>query len=112
MTKIIGHTENGSIFICSKCKLIHFEYKNLGFNFKPKEYRHFAKYILRLEGGYWEMKNANNYFKRKILIPIGKTNFNILLNNEELLELKDLFSKSLKKNQNPSSLFNYTFNNN
>ncbi|MBD1260519.1 hypothetical protein HZY62_07955 [Maribacter polysiphoniae] len=112
MTKIIGYTENGSIFICSKCKLIHFEFKNLGFNFNQKEFEHFAKYIQRLEGDYWEIKNANNYFKRKIAIPIGQSNFNVLLNNNELLELKDLFSGAIKKQQDPTGLFDYTFNNN
>ncbi len=112
MNRIISQTENGQVFRCPKCRLIHFEYKNLNFNFTNNEYNNFANYILNLEGKYWEIKNGNTHFKRKIFIPVGKKNFNILLNNKELVELKDLLSKQYKKPEIPLHLFNPVFNNN
>lgn len=112
MNRIINQTENGQVFRCPKCRLIHFEYKNLNFNFTEKEYNHFANYILNLEGEYWEIKNGNTYFRRKIFIPAGKKNFNIILNNKELLELKELFSKRYKKSETPIHSFNHNFCNN
>ncbi|MEM1122541.1 MAG: DUF6686 family protein [Bacteroidota bacterium] len=53
---------------------------------------HFANYFLKLDGSYWEDLNEATHFKRKIIVPSGVDEvFNILLNSEELLELKDLF---------------------
>jgi len=80
MDTIINRTENGCVFRCQKCNLIHFEYKNLNFNFTDIEYYCFAEYFKNLEGEYWEFRNANN-------------NFNILLNRIELQELKMLFDR-------------------
>lgn len=111
MNKIISQTENGQIYRCSTCNLIHFEFKNLNFNFSEDEYKHFVDYFLKLEGEYWEIKNGNSYFRRKIFIPAGDS-FNILLNNEELLELKELFSKPFKKPKIDQYLFNHHFSNN
>lgn len=112
MIKIISQTENGLVFRCPTCKLIHFEYKNLNFNFSKKEYQYFANYIFEIEGEYWEIKNANSHFKRKIFIPVGSNKFNIVLNNNELLELKNLFSKPAKNKKIPIEMFNSNFSNN
>lgn len=92
MFKVISKTENGHIFICAKCDMFHIEYKNLNFNFKNrKDYQSFANYFIKLKGEHWEGLNKEAHFKRKIIVPIGHKNFNVLLNNEELLELKQLF---------------------
>ena len=111
MNKIISQTENGQVYKCPTCNLIHFEFKNLNFNFLEDEYEHFVDYFLKLEGDYWEIKNGNSYFRRKIFIPAGDC-FNILLNNEELLELKELFSKPFNKPKINQYLFNHHFSNN
>lgn len=92
MNIIINKTESGQVFKCSKCNAIHIEYKNLNFNFSEKQYKHFADSILDLDGNKWERKNRNAHYRRKIIIPIGHKNVNILLNNAELQELKQLFS--------------------
>jgi len=92
MNKVSNKTENGKVFKCSKCDAIHIEYKNLNFNFSEKQYKHFADYILKLDGEEWENKNRNSHYRRKIIIPIGHKSVNILLNNTELQELKQLFS--------------------
>lgn len=112
MNHIISKSENGKVFKCSTCKLIHFEYKNLNFNFSQKEYDHFSNYFINLSGEYWEITNANSSFKRKIIIPAGTDNFNILLNNEELKELQDLFLNNNYKTTIPPSLFKSNFSNN
>ncbi len=111
MNKIISQTVNGQVFRCPTCRLIHFEYKNLNFNFTKEEYQHFANYFLNLEGESWEMKNGNTYFRRKIFVPAGN-GFNIIINNEELIELKDLFSKQYKKSEIPFHMITPNFSNN
>lgn len=98
MNKVSNKTENGKVFKCSKCDAIHIEYKNLNFNFSEKQYKHFAEYIMKLDGKEWEHKNRNTQYRRKIIIPIGHKSVNILLNNAELQELKQLFSAKKRNN--------------
>ncbi len=86
----LNRTVNGNVFRCSKCNLIHIEFKNINFNFTDSQFSHFAEYLNNIDGAEWENKNRNTNFTRKILIPIGYQNINILLNNEELTEFKCL----------------------
>ncbi|MEM9824377.1 MAG: DUF6686 family protein, partial [Bacteroidota bacterium] len=107
--KTIGKTEHGHVFICSTCQMIHFEFKNLNYNFRDEEdYLHFADYFLRLDGKFWESTNEDIFFKRKIIVPGGFSDFNILLNLEELMELKALFSGSICEERSPVRA-SYTF---
>lgn len=92
MQKTINQTENGQIFKCSTCNKIHVEFNNLNFNFSEEEYEYFADYVMKLNGEEWEYKNRNSTYKRKIIVRIGHKNLNILLNNSELQELKNLFN--------------------
>ncbi len=89
--KTINQTENGHVFMCTACNMIHFEYKNININFKDeKEYLHFVNYILKLDGDYWETLNKGIHFRRKIIVPSGFPPINVLFDREELQELKDL----------------------
>jgi hypothetical protein len=107
MQKTINQTENGKIFRCASCNKIHIEYKNLNFNFNNDEYRHFANYFKELDGQYWVVKNFNSMYQRKIIVPIGHKNLNILLNNTELQELKSLFSRPIKQ---PEMITHFKYN--
>ena len=100
----INETQNGRVFKCSKCNAIHIEYKNLNFNFSEKQYKHFADYILKLDGNEWEHKNRNSHYRRKIIIHVGHKNINLLLNNAELQELKQLFSTKKQENRISESI--------
>ena len=112
MQKIINQTENGKIFRCESCNKIHIEYKNLNFNFKEKEYLDFAKYFQKLDGQYWEYLNRESPYQRKIQVPIGHKNLNILLSNTELQELKSLLSKPIVYQLEMISHFKYNIYNN
>ena len=96
MHEIISQSKNGQVFKCSSCNKIHIEYKNLNFNFDEEGFHHLVNYFLNLDGEYWERRNVNNDFRRKILVPINHENFHVLLNNKELLEMKELFGESFK----------------
>lgn len=102
--KTIGKTENGHVFLCGTCTMIHFEYKNLNFNFhSEQEYQHFIIAFIDLDGRYWEALNHDVFFKRKIIVPTELMGFNILLTYEELLELKALFSGYISEAEQPIS---------
>jgi hypothetical protein len=92
MIQLIGKTANGKIFKCDKCSAIHVEFKNLAFNLSEKQFPSFVEGILDIKGAEWEERNKDSYFSRKILIPTGHNTINILLNNQELNELKELLT--------------------
>jgi hypothetical protein len=87
---IINQTDNGKVFLCDTCNAIHIEYKNLNFNFSSIQFKNFVNYMSRLKGEEWEQKNRDSQYDRKILIPMGHDSFNVMLNNTELEEIKNL----------------------
>jgi len=87
---IINQTNNGKVFLCDTCNAIHIEYKNLNFNFTSEQFKNFVNYMSRLNWAEREPKNRDSYYDRKILIPMGHDSFNVMLNNSELEEIKNL----------------------
>lgn len=112
MQKTINQTVNGKIFRCSTCNKIHIEFKNLNFNFNEKEYLHFANYFQNLDGQYWEYLNRESLYRRKIQVPIGHKNMNILISNTELQELKQLFTNTIINQPKMITHFKYNIHNN
>lgn len=90
---IINKTPHGQIFRCGKCNAIHIEFKNLNFNLSQRQLDQFTRYLNNLNGPEWEQRNTLSNYKRKIIIPTQDSNFNFLLNNEELKELIMLLKK-------------------
>ncbi|MDD2245569.1 MAG: hypothetical protein PHI70_03180 [Proteiniphilum sp.] len=93
MSQIINKTPFGIVFKCSKCGKIHIEFNNINFNFSLEEFREFSSYLNQLDGEYWEAKNKDSLFQRKIRIPIGKT-LCLLLTSKELSALRNLLKCS------------------
>ena len=88
--KILSKSKNGKVFLCEKCDAIHIEFLNFGFNFNKKQYNHFKEYLNTIDADYWEERNKESLYRRKIVIPLGKNNFSLLLNKLELNEFKNL----------------------
>jgi len=89
--KVLSRTQNGQIFLCNACLLLHVEFKNLSFNFTEEQFNNFIQYIQNLNGDQIEQQNNFLPYQRKIIIPIGHQSFSILINKEELNELIQLF---------------------
>ncbi len=87
---IINQTINGKVFLCNTCNAIHIEYKNLNFNFSTAQFKNFVNYMSQLKGEDPEYQNRDSQYARKILIPMGHDSFNVILNNSELEEMKNL----------------------
>ncbi len=90
--EIISETSHGRILKRENCNAVYIEFNNLNFNFKKDEYDFFKNAILGIDGEKWEEVNKNCCYNRKILVPIGHRNFNVLLNYDELQELKQLIT--------------------
>lgn len=97
--ELLNQTLNGRIFRCSICNKIHIEYKNLNFNFSNEEYEYFKDYFFKLEPEKWEIKNRNTCFCRKVMVPIGHRNFNVMFHTSEIYELKNLLNYSKYGNE-------------
>ena len=97
MNEIISEIENGQVFLCPICRLVHFEYKNISFNFTNIQFENFVEYFSEINSDFWEVINANSYFRRKIFIPVGTKNFKIILNKTEVEEIKELLKQATKK---------------
>lgn len=112
MNSTLSKTENGNVFRCSGCNKIHIEYKNLNFNFNEREYVRFARYFKELDALYWEKINSHLPYRKKIIVPVGHSSFNVLLNKEEVQELKTLFSNSLNHPYEMITNFKYQLSHN
>lgn len=90
MHKIINKIKNGKVFQCESCNKIHIEYKNLYFIFNQEKYKQFADYFLKMDGEYFESRNAKSFLNKKIVIPVGNKNLKVIFDNDELNEIKSL----------------------
>jgi hypothetical protein len=70
------------------------EFRNLCFDFYEEEYLSFVQYVCGLDGEAIETKYKQSIHKRKIPLSVGHVCLTILLNKEELSELKFLFTAS------------------
>lgn len=96
LKKMTNNTLNGSVFTCNDCNKIHVEYINFNLSFTEMEYKHFKKYILKLNGELIEILNKNSRYKRKIHVSLNNNAFSLLFNSQELLQLKLLLKENIK----------------
>jgi len=89
---IMNQTLHGRIFKCDQCDRFHIEFKNLNFNFTKEQLESFVDYLVQVDGEWCEQQNQRLAFRRKIVLPIGHDYFNVLLNADELQELKQLLN--------------------
>lgn len=87
---------NGQIFKCKHCNNIHLEYMNLGIDFDSLGIlSEFMVYLDSINTQYYETKNRHNKYRRKIMIPLPKTNIKMMLNSSEVAELRRLLGSYL-----------------
>lgn len=95
MVQIINKTCFGLVFKCSRCNKIHIEFNNFNLNFSESEYKRFSEYIHNLDGKYWSEMNKGCIYRRKIRIPIGSSTICLMLDIEELQELRRLLKTTI-----------------
>jgi len=92
--KLVNSTPNGSLYYNEESRLVLVEFKNLCFDFYEEEYLSFVQYVCGLDAEAIERKYKQSIHKRKIPLPVGHVCLTVLLNKEELSELKFLFTGS------------------
>ena len=94
--KTISNSKNGILTYCDHSKLFQLVFNNLCFEFYEWELETFKKHINELDIVYWEKQLVCTKHQRKIPISIGHKCFIILVNREEVLEIKRLLKTDSK----------------
>ncbi|MEM9649898.1 MAG: DUF6686 family protein [Bacteroidota bacterium] len=95
--RTLKRTKNGVLTFCNQSKLFQLVFNNLCFEFYEWELDAFRKHISELDPDYWEKVISYAPTPRKIPISVGNKCFVILMNAQEVLELKMLLG--LNKNK-------------
>ncbi len=95
--KYLSQTQNGMLIQCSHSENYQLCFKNLNFNLTMVELESFIDFLEKIDADYWEREYENSIFEKKIPIPTLQTNFIILIDRHELMELIDLLNFKEKK---------------
>ena len=98
--KILNKTRNGILTYCKISNIIQLVFNNLCFEFYKEEYSAFVGYINNLDADVIEKTYNYSIHDKKIPVSIGHVCFTILVNKEELGELKFLLSGKKKHLKN------------
>lgn len=90
--KLLKQSKNGVLTFCNESKLFQLVYNNLCFEFYEWELETFKSHLSELDFNYWEKALSSTLSARKIPISIGNKYFVILVNRQEVYELKELLS--------------------
>lgn len=88
--RTLNRTKNGILTFCNDSKLFQLVFNNLCFEFYEWELNSFKDHIVRLDPEYWEKAIPFAPTARKIPISVGNKCFVILVNTQEILELRTL----------------------
>lgn len=88
--KTLNKTTNGILLFCPKNRTFNLSFRNLTFNFNNKELYDFIAFIGKIDCDYWENEYKNSVYPKRIPIPTVQTNFIILLDRQEVEELRFL----------------------
>ncbi|MFS4416744.1 DUF6686 family protein [Maribacter sp. 2307ULW6-5] len=87
---VLKRTRNGSMAHCGECKMYHLLFGQFALEFTAKELNHFGKFLMQLDADPWEQQHCNCTSPRKIAVATLQQNLQLLLNRNELEELKSL----------------------
>ncbi|MCX2680502.1 hypothetical protein OOZ15_11165 [Galbibacter sp. EGI 63066] len=88
--QILNRSKNGLLIYCKHNQMYQLLYNNLNFNFTEDEFESFHKYLFNVEVEYWEEEFKHSIYDKRIPIPTIQSNLLLLLNKQEVTELKSL----------------------
>lgn len=106
----LNQSQNGILIQCNNSDNYQLSYKNLNFNLTPFEFEGLFSYLSKIDAQYWEKEYEHSIFEKKIPIPTLQSNFIILIDRYELLELLQLLNYKEKKEFLTFNQVNYPMN--
>ncbi|RNC89505.1 MAG: hypothetical protein ED555_08485 [Allomuricauda sp.] len=92
----VSQTKNGILTYCDHSKLFQLVYNNLCFELYDWELIAFKEYVFDIDPDYWEVQLKETMHNKRIPISIGTKHCIVVVNREELLELKQLLREKKK----------------
>lgn len=95
--KVLNKTTNGILLFCPRNKVFNLSFNNLTFNFDSKQLYAFIEFLEDIDCDYWENEYRNSIYEKRIPIPTSQKNFIILMDKNDLQELKYLLDFDTEK---------------
>lgn len=93
----LKRTKDGILLYCIKTEMYQLLFKNINFNLTLNELACFTKYVENIDVHYWESEYRYSIYNKHIPIPSSQENLLILLDKNDLFELKELLNYSSKE---------------
>ena len=90
MSDKMFRTDKGQIIKKLPENEFHVEFGNVLWKLTLFQFKVLRQFIDSLDKDFFSVKNENTLMKREIRIPVNGTNLSIMLNDEELNDLRDL----------------------
>lgn len=94
--KILSQSKNGLLSFSPNSKLFQLIFNNLCFELYEWELEKFKKYLWGLDVTYWELQLKSWVAPRKIPVEVGNKHLIVMVNKNELDELKTLLTGNNK----------------
>ena len=91
MSIIISQTNKGKIEYCKGCDRFYLVYENILLCFTEFEYYHFERLLFDIEVEQWVEYNKEFSHKKFIPIQTEQRNLTLMLDENDLIQLKQLF---------------------
>ena len=95
--KLLGKVKSGELTVCLDCNNYHLTFNNIFFEFTYEEYIYFKEYITQLDTAYLNENYPCPRVKKNIPVPTLQGNLVLLFNQQEIEELKKLFTYKFPK---------------
>ena len=105
MNQIIRTNSNGQLLYNALKKEFTVEFGNVYFKLPEEDYLLFEKQLNNLSNDYSMYSSG-----QKIMVPVAKTEINLMLTPEELISLKNLFGMEIEQLKAFKLKINYSMN--
>ena len=106
IVKLVSKVKSGELSYCRHCKSFHLMFNNLFFALTQQELNRLKQYVDSLDISYWEAKYEHSNLNRKIPLPTTQDNLIIMLNTQEVRELRRLLAFKNYKYKQPIAFLN------
>lgn len=103
---LVAKVKSGELSYCRHCRSFHLIFNNLFYELTRQELKKLKQYVDTIDISYWETKYEHTNLNRKIPLPTTQDNLIIMLNRQEVSELKRLLAFKNYKYKQPISFLN------
>jgi protein associated with RNAse G/E len=88
----LKRTKDGILLFCKTSEMYQLLFKNINFNLTQMEFDCLSSYIKNIDEHYWMEEYRYSIYNKNIPIPLLQDNLMILLDLNDLIELRELLN--------------------